>query len=92
MGVSTMPGIAARPSKAQRESARAGFSARAVAVDWPATRQERGQLWDQLTCGPYVLANVNSQERRVRGLAWLLDWLTEQPGVTWQERWFGQRR
>jgi len=35
----------------------------------------------------FVLDNANSQERRVRGLAWLLDWLADQPGETWQQRW-----
>jgi hypothetical protein len=35
----------------------------------------------------FVLSNANSQERRVRGLAWLLDWLADQPGETWQQRW-----
>jgi hypothetical protein len=35
----------------------------------------------------FVLDNANSQERRVRGLAWLLDWLGDQPGATWQQRW-----
>ena len=37
--------------------------------------------------GPFVLENASSQERRVRGAAWLLEWLTDQPGETWQERW-----
>ena len=27
------------------------------------------------------------QQRRVRGLAMLLDWLAAQPGQSWQERW-----
>ncbi|MEZ0095256.1 tyrosine-type recombinase/integrase [Streptacidiphilus sp. EB129] len=81
------PGIAARPSKTQRESTRVGFPARPVVLDWPATRQEHGELSEQLMRGPFVLENANSQERRVRGLAWLLKWLADQPGSTWQERW-----
>ena len=44
-------------------------------------------MWEQLTSGMFVLDNANSQERRVRGLAWLLDWLGDQPGETWQQRW-----
>jgi len=85
--VITFPGIASRPSKAQRESARTRFPPRPVVTDWPATRQERGEAWEQLTSGMFVLDNVNSQERRVRGLTWLLDWLTDQPGESWQQRW-----
>jgi hypothetical protein len=85
--VITFPGVASRPSKAQRESARMRFPPRPVVTDWPATRQERGEAWEQLTSGIFVLSNPNSQERRVRGLAWLLDWLSDQPGETWQQRW-----
>jgi hypothetical protein len=44
-------------------------------------------VWERLTSGMIVLDNANSQERRVRGLAWLLDWLADQPGETWQQRW-----
>ena len=80
--VITFPGIASRPSKAQRESARMRFPPRPVVTDWPATRQERGEVWERLTSGMFVLDNANSQERRVRGLAWLLDWLADQPGKT----------
>jgi hypothetical protein len=34
-----------------------------------------------------VLANTDTQARRVRGLTRLLDWLADQPGETWQHRW-----
>jgi hypothetical protein len=85
--VIAFPGVSSRPSKAQRESARTGFPPRPMAADWPATRQERGGAWERLTSGMFVLDNANSQDRRVRGLAWLLDWLTDQPGETWQQRW-----
>jgi hypothetical protein len=83
----TFPGVASRPSKAQRESARTRFPPRPAVTDWPATRQERGAVWQQLTSGMFVLENVNSQERRVRGLGWLLNWLADQPGESWQQRW-----
>jgi integrase len=85
--VVTFPGVSSRPSKAQRESARIRFPPRPTAIDWPATRRPRGAVWEQLTSGMFVLSNANSQERRVRGLAWLLDWLADQPGETWQQRW-----
>jgi len=85
--VVTFPGVSSRPSKAQRESARTRFPPRQVATDWPTTHQERAEVWERLTSGMFVLDNANSQERRVRGLAWLLDWLGDQPGETWQQRW-----
>ena len=83
----TFPGVASRPSKAQRESARTRYPPRPVAADWPTTRQERGAAQQLLTSGMFVLENPNSQERRVRGVSWLLDWLADQPGESWQQRW-----
>ena len=56
-------------------------------MDWPATRHGRGQVWEQLTCPPFVMEVASSQGTRARGLARLLDWLESQPGQTWQERW-----
>ena len=85
--VITFPGVASRPSKAQRESARTRFPPRPVATDWPATRQERGEARERLTSGIFVLPNADSQDKRIRGLSWLLDWLADQPGQTWQQRW-----
>ena len=58
-----------------------------LAPGWPATRLDREELLDQLTSGPFVLAHRRQPERRMRGLTWLLDWLEDQPGETWQERW-----
>jgi hypothetical protein len=86
-GVIAFPGVASRPSKARRESARMRFPPRPVATDWPATRQERGEARERLTSGIFVLPNADSQDKRIRGLSWLLDWLADQPGQTWQERW-----
>ena len=86
-GVITFPGIASRPSKARRESARTRFPPRPAAADWPATRQERGEAEARLTSGIFVLPNADSQDRRKRALAWFLDWLSNQPGGTWQQRW-----
>ena len=85
--VITFPGIASRPSKAQRESARMRFPPRPAAAEWPATRQERGEAYERLTSGIHVLPNTDSQDRRKRALAWFLDWLSGQRGETWQQRW-----
>ena len=86
-GTVTFPGIAARPSKARRESARTAFPPRPAAADWPATRQDRDEAFERLTSGIFVLDNEASQERRRRALKWFLDWLSDQPGETWQQRW-----
>ncbi len=86
-GTVTFPGIAARPSKARRESARTSFPPRPAAADWPATRQDRDEAFERLTSGIFVLDNEGSQERRRRALKWFLDWLSDQPGETWQQRW-----
>jgi integrase len=56
-------------------------------MDWPATGHGRDKVWEQLTRPPFVMEVASSQGTRVRGLARLLDWLTGQPGQTWQERW-----
>ena len=55
--------------------------------DWPATRQDREEAFERLTSGIFVLDNDASQERRRRALKWFLDWLSDQPGETWQQRW-----
>ena len=54
---------------------------------WPATCQSRDAVWDRLTRAPFVLDNADAQKTRRRGLTLLLDWLDDQPGQTWQERW-----
>ena len=70
-----------------RESMRARFPARRVPAAWPATLQPRAVAGERLTRPPFVLDDVKRQQRRVRGLALLLDWLAAQPGQSWQERW-----
>ena len=44
-------------------------------------------MQERLTSGVFVLPDAGSQDKRRRGLSWLLDWLADQPGQTWQERW-----
>ena len=44
-------------------------------------------MQERLTSGIFVLPNADSQDKRRRGLSWLLDWLADQPGETWQQRW-----
>ena len=49
--------------------------------------QSRGQVQDRLTRAPFVMGNAYTEKIRGRGLTFLLDWLEDQPGATWQERW-----
>lgn len=63
------------------------FPARPRLASWPATGRSRDQLLDRLTQAPFLLASAGSQKQRRRGLAALLDWLDEQPGDSWQDRW-----
>ncbi len=63
------------------------FVARAPAAGWPDTRLDREQVLERLTGGPFALDSVGGQKRRRHGVAALLDWLGDQPGQTWQDRW-----
>jgi integrase len=59
-------------------AARSRFPPRPAAADWPATRHARHQVQDLLAGGP--------GDRR-DGQNLLLDWLADQDGDTWQQRW-----
>jgi hypothetical protein len=63
------------------------LSARRPAADWPATRQSHCEVFGRLICPPFVLDSAGSQKQRRRGLELLLDWLADQPGESWQQRW-----
>jgi integrase len=65
------------------------FPPRAGMVTWPMTVQPReallGKMWD----ASLMVAGQGSVPlpRRRLGLQRLVDWLADQPGDTWQERW-----
>ena len=80
------PGLV-RAAPTGRAEARARFPARPVPAAWPATMQSRGQVQDRLAREPFVMGNAYTEKIRGRGLTFLLDWLEDQPGATWQERW-----
>ena len=71
----------ARPALAQR------YPARPAKASWAATRQGRGQVMDLADTASSDLPESRVQNSRRRGLPLLLDWLEEQPGQTWQDRW-----
>ena len=81
------PGPDMRTLPTPRETGRARFPARPALASWPATAVSRGQLEDRLARAPFTAGNDYTEKIRRRGLAFLLDWLEEQPGTTWQERW-----
>ncbi len=81
------PGLLARAVPTSREAARARFPARPALTAWPVTGQSRGQVQERLTHAPFAGGNAHTEKIRRRGLTFLLDWLEEQPGATWQERW-----
>ena len=63
------------------------FPPRAVARSWPATTWTRGQVLSRLSSPPFLTGDASHRDRRLVGVSLLLDWLTEQPGLTWQQRW-----
>jgi len=77
----------ATPPPSPPQATRVCPAARPQGVDWPATRQGREQTWARLTRPPFVLGSPGSQGSRRFGLGLLLDWLADQPGRTWQDRW-----
>ena len=63
------------------------FPPRPADADWPTTRLDRAGV-DRLvaaTAGTVTSARVRDNRRW--GLPFLLDWLEDQPGDTWQDRW-----
>lgn len=64
------------------------FPPRSPAPSWPMTEQAREALLARLLAPPFTVEeNRVARQRRRLGLVRLLDWLTEQPGDTWQQRW-----
>ena len=65
----------------------ARFPARPVAAHWPATGQGRDRVLQLVASASSELLESRIHANHRRGLPVLLDWLEEQPGRTWQERW-----
>ena len=86
-GAELLTGVAVPALARGWEAARCRFPARQVAADWEATRSGRDEVWQRLTRSPFTLDHPASQGNRTRGLAVLLDWLQDQLGPTWQQRW-----
>ena len=77
---STPPAILGQPDRPRP-------SARSRGVGWPATEQGREQVWALLTSAPFAPEDRSHGRGNQLGLGLVLDWLEDQPGRTWQERW-----
>ena len=72
---------------ADRETARGRFLPRPVPAAWPATAVGRAGVLGRLALPPFALGTAGSRKQRAAGLRLLLDWLEDQPGRSWHERW-----
>src|SRR6266516_5222752 len=54
---------------------------------WRETQQARPALVERLSNPPFRSDSADVRRCMRRGLTALLDWLEQQPGQTWQERW-----
>ncbi len=61
--------------------------ARPLVTAWPATSQDRYAVWERLTGPPFAPATAKGRTGHHLGLRLLLDWLADQLGDTWQDRW-----
>ena len=63
--------------------------ARRAGAGWPATVQDRPAVLARMSGAPFDTDSSGSHHRtsHAMGLALLLDWLEDQPGASWQDRW-----
>jgi integrase-like protein len=54
---------------------------------WPGATLDREQASAMLLAPPFRMESRGGQRQRSRCLGLILDWLQDQPGATWQERW-----
>jgi hypothetical protein len=87
-GLPVQAGFPDREPPAGARAMPARFPARPVAASWPGTGQGRAQVIELVNRASSAVPEPASALRtRRQGLPVLLDWLAEQPGRTWQERW-----
>jgi integrase len=56
-------------------------------TSWPQTEWTRAEVLAALDELPIVATYRGSRAHRLRGVQVVLDWLEEQPGESWQDRW-----
>ena len=64
-------------------------SARPRGMGWPRTGQDRQSIESLLTQPPFAPPKRHRRHPGAYDVAvgWMLDWLLDQPGDTWQDRW-----
>jgi integrase/ribosomal protein S28E/S33 len=87
--VAVAPAAAGRAEQAaaRQPDWRSRFPARPVAQAWPASGQDRARVLALVAAAAAGLPESRIHANHRRGLPVLLDWLEEQPGRTWQQRW-----
>ncbi len=78
---------AAVPARSERPVPPVHQPARAPGTAWPATSQDSDAAWERLAEPPFAPIAAKGQSSHRLGLRLLLDWLADQPGGTWQDRW-----
>lgn len=63
------------------------FPARQPPQAWPATRLTRGDVTRLLSAPPFTAPTAEHAYKCNVGIKLLLDWLADQPGESWQQRW-----
>lgn len=72
---------------ALRAQLRGQFPAREVGTGWDPTRLDRGELTARLDGFGFFTEDRKARSLRRSAVNVLLDWLADQPGDCWQERW-----
>ena len=60
-------------------------------MDWSATHADRETIFARVTGAPFAPRPRDLNAYKT-GLGLLLDWLEDQSGCTWQDRWHASRR
>lgn len=63
------------------------FPPRPLPAQWPLTRLAGPELLERLLAEPFAVDRPAAEQNRRRGLRFVLRWLEDQPGDTWQQRW-----
>ncbi len=66
---------------------RSRYPVRPVETDWPATCGDRAEVDRIVAAASDDLPTQRVRDARCRGVPLLLDWLADQLGETWQQRW-----
>ena len=85
--VITCPTPETRAPRPQPSTTR--FPPRPVPGTWPATQHSRPEVIRRVDALLAKLPSPRTEYDRRKGLELLLDWLEDQPGQSWQERWMG---